>query len=43
MNDWFRAISETRELPADAVHELDHRGFVVLPQAVPRESVEYAC
>ena len=39
MNDWFTAISETCELPADAVHELYHRGFVVLPQAVPRESV----
>jgi hypothetical protein len=39
MNEWFRAISETCELPAGAVHELYHRGFVVLPQAVPRESV----
>jgi hypothetical protein len=39
MNDWFRAISETCELPTDAVHELYHCGFVVLPQAEPRESV----
>jgi hypothetical protein len=39
MNDWFRAISKTCELPTDAVHELDRRGFVVLPQTVPRASV----
>ena len=39
MNDWFKAIWANCELPADAVHGLYHRGFAVLPQTVPRESV----
>ena len=39
MNDWFRTISATGELPADAAHGLQHRGFAILPHAVPRESL----
>jgi hypothetical protein len=39
MNDWFRTLSATDELPADAVQGLSHRGFAILPHAVPRESV----
>jgi hypothetical protein len=39
MNDWLRTISATGELPADAVQGLYHRGFAILPHAVPRERV----
>jgi hypothetical protein len=39
MNDWFKAISTSGELPADAVQELNDRGFAILPHAVPRESI----
>src|SRR5215470_12745923 len=39
MNDWLGAISATGELPADAAHGLQHRGFAILPHVVPRESI----
>lgn len=39
MNDWFDAISAICELPAEAAFELHHRGFTVLRDAVPHESV----
>ena len=37
MVDWFKTLAARRDLPADAASELRHRGFVVLPGAVPRE------
>ena len=39
MSDWFDMISATCELPAEAAYELHHRGFTVLPGAVPHENV----
>jgi hypothetical protein len=39
MNDWFEAISATCVLPAVSAHELYHRGFTVVPGAMPHENV----
>jgi len=39
MKDWFDEISATCELPAEAAYELQHRGFTVLPGAVPLENL----
>jgi hypothetical protein len=35
LNNWFEAISATCALPAHAAEELHHRGFTVIPHAVP--------
>jgi hypothetical protein len=39
MNDWFETLSNTRALPAEAAQELDHRGFTVISDAVPRAAL----
>jgi len=40
MSDWFNALAAGSELPIDAASELQERGFVVLPGAVPSDRVE---
>ena len=40
MNDWFGAISASCALPTDSAEELQHRGFTVIPDAVPPVHVE---
>ena len=40
MNDWFEAISASGALPADAAEELQHRGFTIIPAAVPPVPLE---
>jgi hypothetical protein len=37
MSDWFDALATGSELPLDAALELQERGFVVLPGAVPAD------
>lgn len=40
MLDWFSTLAAGNELPADAVSELEERGFVVVPGPVPAERME---
>ena len=40
MSDWFSTLATGRELPMDAASELQERGFVVCPGAVPSDRVE---
>jgi hypothetical protein len=40
MSDWFSALAAGSQLPMDAAAELQERGFIVLPGAVPTDSVE---
>jgi hypothetical protein len=40
MCDWFDTLVARPALSADAVYELQHRGFVVLPSVVPDEQIE---
>jgi hypothetical protein len=40
MSDWFSTLAAGSELPMDAASELQERGFVVLPGAVPSGRVE---
>jgi hypothetical protein len=37
MSDWFSALAAGSELPMDAASQLQERGFVVLPGAVPSD------
>ena len=39
MSDWFAALTAGSELPVHAASELEERGFVVLPGAVPAEGM----
>jgi len=40
MFDWFSTLAAGSELPMDAASELEERGFVVLPGAVPSDRME---
>jgi hypothetical protein len=40
MSDWFDTLAAGSELPLDAALELQERGFVVLPGAVPADRME---
>jgi hypothetical protein len=40
MLDWFSTLAAGSELPMDAASELQERGFIVLPGAVPSERME---
>jgi ectoine hydroxylase-related dioxygenase (phytanoyl-CoA dioxygenase family) len=40
MSDWFSTLAAGSELPMEAASELQERGFVVLPGAVPSDQVE---
>jgi len=40
LDTWFEAISSRCALPADAAQELHHRGFTVIPDAVPCSSLQ---
>jgi hypothetical protein len=40
MDDWFREIAAASVVPSDTARELDERGFVVLPEAVPAGKID---